>query len=234
MPFPTTHLSLVRRVGSDDAETRSRAQEILAAVYWRPIYAHIRLAHRQEPADAEDLTQGFFAEALRRKLFARYEPSRARFRTFVRTCVDSYVANAFQAERRHKRGGAHTFVSIDCGEVDARLRNGADADEVFQQEWTRSVFAAAVDRLREKYQAAGRQVHLAVFEEYDLAPSDADRPTYAQLAAKHAIPATQVTNWLASTRRDLRRIVVETLRELTASDEEFRDEARALFGREIQ
>ena len=97
MSFPATHLSLVRRVRSTDADTRARAQDALAAVYWAPIYAHVRLTHRQEPADAEDLTQGFFVEALRRDLFARYEPSRARFRTFVRTCVDSYVANALQA-----------------------------------------------------------------------------------------------------------------------------------------
>src|SRR5689334_20916021 len=82
-PFPATHLSLVRRVRSSDAETRARAQDALAAVYWAPIYAHVRLNHHQEPPDAEDLTQGFFVDALRRDLFARYEPQRARFRTYV-------------------------------------------------------------------------------------------------------------------------------------------------------
>ena len=234
MSFPATHLSLVRRVRSGDPEIRSRAQEGLAAIYWRPIYAHIRLAHRQEPADAEDLTQGFFEHALRRDLFARFDPSRARFRTFVRTCVDSYVANVRQAERRQKRGGGNVFVSIDRADVDHRLTNDLDVDEVFQREWARSVFATAVDRLRAKYAAAGRDVHMALFEDYDLAASDADRPTYAQLAENHGIPVTQVTNWLAATRRDLRAIVLETLRDLTASDEEFRDEARALLGRDIE
>lgn len=234
MSFPATHLSLVRRVRSGDPEIRSRAQEGLATIYWRPIYAHIRLAHRQEPADAEDLTQGFFEHALRRDLFARFDPSRARFRTFVRTCVDSYVANVRQAERRQKRGGGNVFVSIDRADVDHRLTNDLDVDEVFQREWARSVFATAVDRLRAKYVAAGRDVHVALFEAYDLAASDADRPTYAQLAENHGIPVTQVTNWLAATRRDLRAIVLETLRDLTASDEEFRDEARALLGRDIE
>src|SRR5690242_11183673 len=135
MPFPATHLSLIRRAGSSDVETRSRARDALAAVYWGPIYAHIRLAHRQPCVDAEDLTQGFFVDALRRDLFARYEPTRARFRTYVRTCVDSYVVNTIQAARRQKRGGGQSFVSIDRGEIDARLTScvasgEADPDRV--------------------------------------------------------------------------------------------------------
>src|ERR671930_2611943 len=91
--FSITHLSLVRRVRSGDADTRARAQDALAAVYWAPIYAHVRLTHQVTPQDAEDLTQGFFAETLRRDLFARYEPGRARFRAYVRSCVDEYVDN---------------------------------------------------------------------------------------------------------------------------------------------
>jgi hypothetical protein len=50
------------------------------------------------------------------------------------------------------------------------------------------------------------------------------------LATEFGIPATQVTNWLAATRRDFRAIVLETLRDLAGTDEEFREEARALLG----
>jgi RNA polymerase sigma factor (sigma-70 family) len=230
--FPATHLSLVRRVRSNDADTRARAQDALAAVYWTPIYAHVRLSHRQAPADAEDLTQGFFVDALRRDLFARYDPGRARFRTFVRRCVDSYVINALQSERRLKRGGDVSFVSIELADVEARLTterdsDASDPDEVFHREWVRSVLVTAIARLRDQYEAAGRDVHLALFERYDM--SD-EPPTYAELAAEHDIPATQVTNWLAATRRDFRAIVLETLRDLSGTDDEFREEARALLG----
>ena len=232
MSFPATHLSLVRRVRSNDADTRARAQDALAAVYWAPIYAHVRLTHRQEPADAEDLTQGFFVDALRRDLFARYDPERARFRTFVRRCVDSYVVNALQAERRLKRGGGASFVPIDVADIETRLTierddDASDPDVLFHREWVRSVLVAAIATLHDRYQAAGRGVHLALFEQYDM--SD-EPPTYAELAAEHGIPATQVTNWLAATRRDFRVIVLETLRDLSGTDDEFREEARALLG----
>jgi hypothetical protein len=39
-----------------------------------------------------------------------------------------------------------------------------------------------------------------------------------------------VTNHLHWARRELRKAVLEKLRETTASEEEFRDEARALLG----
>jgi len=41
---------------------------------------------------------------------------------------------------------------------------------------------------------------------------------------------TQVTNHLAWTRRTLRELVLARLRSLCGSDEEYREEARALFG----
>ncbi|HEY2378960.1 MAG TPA: hypothetical protein VGH98_23475 [Gemmatimonadaceae bacterium] len=232
--FPATHLSLVRRARSHDADTRARAQDALAAVYWAPIYAHVRLTHHQEPADAEDLTQGFFVEVLRRDLFARYEPERARFRTFVRRCVDSYVINALQADGRLKRGGAASFVSIDLADVETRLtgegNDPADPDAVFHREWVRSVLVTAIAGLRDRYEAEGKHVHLALFERYDMNLSTDERPTYAALASEFGIPPTQVTNWLAATRRDFRAAVLETLHDLSGSDDEFREEASALLG----
>lgn len=238
MSFPATHLSLVRRVRSPDADIRARAQDALAAVYWVPIYTHVRLAHRQEPADAEDLTQGFFVEVLRRDLFARYDPARARFRTFVRRCVDSYVANAVQAERRQKRGGDRSFISIETADVEERLTTGTghattEADAAFHREWVRSVLVTALGRLRERYLEGSRPIHLALFERYDMADSGDDRPTYAELAAEHGVPVTQVTNWLAATRRDFRAVVLETIRDLTGSDDEFREEVRLLLDVEV-
>ncbi|HEY7924248.1 MAG TPA: hypothetical protein VII62_13770, partial [Vicinamibacteria bacterium] len=57
-------------------------------------------------------------------------------------------------------------------------------------------------------------------------------PDYATLAREFALPVTQVTNHLAWARRELRRLVLERLRELTASEDEYRAEARGLLGEE--
>jgi RNA polymerase sigma factor (sigma-70 family) len=229
--FPPTHLSVVRQARSGDPEARARAVETIAAAYWRPVYAHVRLSHRAEPADAEDLVQGFFAEALRRELFARYEPERARFRTFLRACVDAFVANERKAERRLKRGGGARAVPLDLAELEGRLASdGRDPERAFD----RSVLAIALERLRERCERAGKRTHLALFERYDIAGAEGEAPpTYAALAAELGITTTQATNWLAAVRRDFRAAVLETLRDLTGNDDELRAETRALLGVEL-
>ena len=90
--------------------------------------------------------------------------------------------------------------------------------------------AAAVDQLRASCEAKGREVVFSLFARYDLDDAQPGRPTYADLAREHGLAITDVTNHLAAARRDFRRISLELLREMTASDEEFRREARSLLG----
>jgi hypothetical protein len=80
---------------------------------------------------------------------------------------------------------------------------------------------------------AGRKVHFQLFEAYDLR-DDERNLSYASLAQKFGLGQTTVNNYLAATRRDFRRIVLEKLREITATDEEFRTEARSLLGVELK
>jgi hypothetical protein len=92
----------------------------------------------------------------------------------------------------------------------------------------RSVFALAVERLRERADREGKRVHFAIFEAYDL---DDDRGlSYRELGTRFDLPETQVTNYLAAMRRRFRELVLEALREVTATDAEFRSEARSLLG----
>ena len=234
MPFPLTHVSLLERTQSGDPDVRARAHETLATVYWGPVYAYVRLTHGAVREDAEDLTQGFFAEAMRRDLFARYAPARARFRTYLRACVDAYVSNERKAQRRLKRGGGTRAVRLDVADLEGRLRTENDVDAVFYDEWVRGVFTLAVARLRERCEESGRRLQLRVFERYDLADVDrSERPTYAQIASELGVPTSQLTNWLAAVRREFREIVVDTLRETCGSNEEFRAEARALLGIDV-
>ena len=66
---------------------------------------------------------------------------------------------------------------------------------------------------------------------YDIdEPAGGARPTYATLAAETGRKVTDVTNDLAWARRAFRAIVLELLREVCATDDEFRSEARELLG----
>src|ERR1700751_1027837 len=63
--FATTHWSVVL-TAQDESPAAQEALEKLCRTYWRQIYGFVR---RQgiAPAEAEDLTQGFFAELLERR-----------------------------------------------------------------------------------------------------------------------------------------------------------------------
>src|SRR5438046_9443207 len=199
-PFPATRPSVIRALDIDDRETRDRARETLAATYWKPVYKYVRLRWSASREDAKDLTQEFFIQAFDRSMLERYDASRARFRTFLRVCVDGVVANARRDATRVKRGGAITFVSMDFAGAELELASvappaDAELDEFFRREWVRAVFEQAVERLRQECQAERREQHFALFMRYDVEPmDDGTRPTYARLARDLRLPETQVTN----------------------------------------
>lgn len=233
MSFPATRLSLVARTKSADPETRRLAFASLIEAYWKPVYKYLRLKWRLDPHDAADVTQDFFTTALEKDVLGRYEPQRARFRTYLRLCLDGFVANLKKAEGRLKRGGGITVVPLDFESAEGELGRHepsvpADVDELFYQEWVRALFQRAVEDLRATCTGANRAVMFQVFERYDLAEDV--RPTYAALAAALGLTSATVTNHLAAMRRELRRHVLDRLRELTTTDDEFETEARRLLG----
>jgi len=236
--FPVTRWSVIDAVKSEDSAEQARALDTLFAAYWKPVYKYVRLRWNRPAQDAQDLTQGFFVEALERELLAKYEPAKSRLRTYLRLCVDSFVMNQEKAARRQKRGGNATRVALDFqaaeGELTGATINAASIpsreslEEFFEKEWVRSLFAIAVEDLRKFCVERVRERTFRIFEDYDL--SGDPEISYDRLAAEYAIPVTDVTNALSWARREFRRIALERLRELCGSDEEYRREARAVFG----
>jgi RNA polymerase sigma factor (sigma-70 family) len=227
---------VVRDLGSIDPIRRAAAFEALAHSYWRPVYVYVRLRWRRSPEDAQDLTQEFFTRAFEREYLSRYDPAKARFRTFVRTCLDGFLANEDKAAGRLKRGGGVTITGVDFARFDADLAVHARSDEPdperwFHREWIRGLFAEALDGLRAHCHTEGHPAAFELFLKYDVDEPDAGvRPTYATLAAETGLRVTDVTNELAWARRAFRDLVLCLLRDVCASDDEFRAEARDLLG----
>jgi RNA polymerase sigma factor (sigma-70 family) len=235
MKFPPTRLSVVERTRSADADTRRLAYAAIIEAYWKPVYKYLRLKWHLDQDAAEDLTQEFFAGALEKDVLERFDPARARFRTYLRLCVDGFAANVKKAESRLKRGGGATLVSLDFASAEGEIARHevaipADVDELFYQEWVRALFLHAVGDLRAWAHESGRDAMFAVFERYDLASAEDARPTYAALGSELGMTPVTVTNHLAAMRRQFRRFVLGRLREQTASDDEFRFEAKRLLG----
>lgn len=230
--FPLTRHSLVAAVQGPDAHERTRALDAITLAYWRPVYKYVRLRWRVEREDAEDFTQDFFARLLEKDFLDSYDPVKGRLRTFLRTCVDRMFMNQARDAHRQKRGGPAVHVSLDFEDAEHELAaaaQGESPEDYFEKEWMRTVFALAVERLRAHCAAAGKLTQFRLFERYDLNQDDA-RPSYADLAVEFQLAGTDVTNYLAFARREFRRCVLNQLREMTGSEDEFRREAESLLG----
>jgi DNA-directed RNA polymerase specialized sigma24 family protein len=226
--FPQTHVSLVEALSSQDSPARVRAVDMVVAAYRAPVIAVLRRQWSLEMDDAEDLAHDFFVHALEREWLSRYDREKGRFRTFLRRCLQDFASTKHEASRRLKRGGHLQAVSLDDA---SGVATAADVDRLFDQEWARSVLTLSLERLREECVAANRQTTYDVFVAHDVEDTD-EPPRYAALASRFGIPVTQVANYLHWARTRFRVHALDTLRALTASDAEFREEARALLGRE--
>ena len=170
------------------------AHEALVEAYWKPIYKYLRLKWHLSPDAAADATQEFFLSLLERDLVGRYDAGRARFRTYLRLCLDGFVANQQKAERRIKRGGGITTVPLDFTTAEGELVRiepsiPADVDDLFYREWVRALFDRAVADLRADAETRNRQVMFEVFVRYDLADA-ATRPSYDEIGVALGLPTT--------------------------------------------
>jgi RNA polymerase sigma factor (sigma-70 family) len=238
--FPITSHSAIVGAGSEDHQVRQQAFETIVASYWKPAYKYLRIKWQTSNEDAKDLTQGFFAKAIEKNYFARYDSEKASFQTFFRTCLDRFVANQKKAGHRLKRGAGVDHFALDFDSVEGELElvsaaTTITAEDYFRREWIRSLFTLAIETLRQRYDATGRSVYFKLFELYDLGDETAElKISYTSLANEFGLNTSEVTNYLAAARREFRKVVLEKLRELTATEDEFRAESRALLGVEIK
>jgi len=233
--FPSTRSTAIREAGSSNPEVRERGFGSLVEAYWKPAYKYLRLRWGAEAEPAKDLTQGFFARAFEKRWFAGYDSRKGSFRTFLRTCLDGFVANERKAAHRQRRHPGTPLLSLDFDGAEGELAerpvpSGKSLEEYFHEEFVRGVFAAAVDELESECAAQGKPDAFRLFELYDLDPPAEGAPTYAELGARLGLSTPEVTTRLAFARRSFRRIVLANLRRLTGSEREYRSEVRAILG----
>jgi RNA polymerase sigma factor (sigma-70 family) len=234
--FPGTRCSVIDSARSADPRERRDAFETLVAAYWKPVYKYLRCKWPLSNEDAKDLTQGFFTRALEKGFFDNYDPAKAKFRTFLRVCVDRFVSNELKSASRLKRGGDQVILSLDFDQAEDELRrievaDRTDSDELFDRECLRNLFELAVEELRRQCETSGKIVHFKLFERYDLREPEMNAGlTYAQLGEEVGLSSVQVTNYLAFARAQFRKLVIERIRATTGSDEEFQSEVRRILG----
>ena len=137
--FATTRWTLVLRAG--DAQVPMQAGQALAELcqtYWYPLYAYVR-RRGYSPQDAEDLTQEFFLQLLENNWVARADQSKGRFRSFLLTALNRFLANQWDKVSSQKRGGHLRSLPLSMEDAESRFsREPVDTctpEQEFEKQW---------------------------------------------------------------------------------------------------
>src|SRR5205814_1320779 len=161
--FASTRWTMVLDAGDTHAppdEALSALSE-LCRIYWRPIFL-FRRRQGSNPDDAQDLTQGFFAHLIESRAYARADPDKGRFRSFLLGALKHFVAHARAHDCTQKRGGGMILGQLDTAaiaEADARAASLQpwSAERVYEREWAETLLRQALDRLAEECSLAGKE-----------------------------------------------------------------------------
>lgn len=225
--FATTRWDIVLASAQTQVPGADAALSDLCRIYWKPLYAFVR-RRGCSPADAEDLVQGFFARFLNDRAVKKADPERGRFRTFLLSSLENFMANEWDRATAAKRGGKFRFVSFDELAVEERHAAGmAEAEsphEVFDRRWAQAIVDTALLHLREEAAAHGKA---SLFDELKTFLIG-DAASYETVAQRLNIPLAALKTAVHRLRANFRAIVRREVARTVSSPSEIEDELRYL------
>lgn len=204
--------------------------EKLCRSYWLPIYGYLR-RRGQSTADAEDLTQGFFAFLLESDVLDRPDPAKGRFRGYLIGALKHFLAGEFRHAQRLKRGGEARF--IDWSTLDAEREFGSvdqpqlDPSAAYEASWALTVFAHALAKLETEQTAAGRARQFAVLRHFlSVTPT---RGEYDDAALRLGTTRSNVAVWIFRLNRRYAELVRLEVADSVNDPAEVKNEMRHLL-----
>lgn len=229
--FEPTQWSIVVRARGADADART-ALDSLCRTYRPSVLAYIRSRCR-DGESAEDLTQSFFVDFIQSARHAGADPARGRFRAYLLTSLQRFLANAETERRTLKRGGGQRIQSLDAVEAETAATPGSsDPERAFERGWALAVLDAALRRLKTEAGAAGKREMFEQLREFLIESPDED--DYERVARKLNLRRNTLAVTVHRMRHRLRELVRAELAQTTdgraALESELRHLRAALAG----
>src|SRR5512141_1414139 len=112
--FAPTRWTVVLTAAHIDTTHARAALAQLCEAYWYPLYAYVR-RKGYSPPDAEDLTQAFFAQVLDEHFIVAADKEKGRFRSFLLTRLNHFLADEWDRLKAQKRGGGQRLIPLEGG-----------------------------------------------------------------------------------------------------------------------
>jgi RNA polymerase sigma factor (sigma-70 family) len=227
--FATTHWTVVLTAGREDALQMGEALEKLCQTYWHPIYAYAR-RRGYSPADAEDLTQGFFAWLLERNWLGRADRQRGRFRSFLLTSFSRFLSDEWDKFKAQKRGSGQV-ISMPFEEANPaggwEPVDNITPEQSFERQWAVSLLDLVMNRLSVEFSQNGKRALFEILKPCLL--GERTSQPYAALAAKVGMTEGSVKVAVHRLRQRYREILRDEISNTVEKPEEIEDELRHLF-----
>jgi RNA polymerase sigma factor (sigma-70 family) len=226
--FELTRWSVVVRAAGPDSTKAHQALEHLCATYWYPLYVFVRREGRGA-ADAQDLTQEFFARLLEKNWLDGIDREKGKFRSFLLAAMRHFLANQWDRAHRLKRGGRESAISLDAQTAEARYAlepvDHMSPDRIFERRWALTMLEQVLARLKQEFVAAGKG---KLFEELKPALTGGKAP-YAEIAARLNLHETAVRVAVHRLRLRYRSLIRAEIAETVATESEVDAEVQYLF-----
>jgi len=227
--FTTTHWSVVLEA-QGESPAAQEALEKLCRVYWRPIYSFVR---RQgiSPADAEDLTQGFFASLLEHKNLNAVRKEQGRLRSYLLGALKYFLADERRRAMAIKRGKGQRLIPLEElgaeDRVDLEPGDPVTAELIYERHWASTVLERVLNILKDEYRQAG---NTALFDSLkELLAGDADAPSQKDIAAHLGMTENAVRQAFYRFRQRYQSLLREEIAHTVATPGDVEDELRHLI-----
>jgi RNA polymerase sigma factor (sigma-70 family) len=228
--FATTHWSVVLATGPSNSSQAAKALERLCRTYWPPIYSYVR-SQGFGPADAQDLTQAFFAKLLEKNFWARADPQKGRFRSFLLTALRHFLADQRDRARTAKRGGGVALLSLDEQLGGEHVLEGLDqslsSEQQFDRQWASAVLEQARAKLRQECIASGKS---GLYDRVNLLDDKPEKSlAYAEVARQLGMSLSAVKSAVWRLRERYGELVREEIAHTVSDPGEVDAEIRYLL-----
>lgn len=228
--FVTTHWSVVLTAGSSDTTRAHQALAKLCQTYWYPLYAYVR-RRGFSPPDAEDMTQEFFARFLEHDWVANADREKGRFRSFLLSAMNHFLANEWDKAQAQKRGGGATLLPLEFNTAETRYsREPADnvtPEQHFERHWALTLLATVTSRLQAEYEQDGKGELFTALN--PCLVGDRTSQPYEELARKLALSEGAVKSAVHRLRQRYRQLLREEIAQTVAQPGEVEEELRHLI-----
>lgn len=228
--FQSTLWTVVLAAKDPESADRRSALQTLIGTYWKPVYLFIRRKGNDRET-GKDLAQGFFAALLERNFLQYVQRDRGKFRTFLLTALEHYMADEHDRAQALKRGGGRQAIPIDFAAAEAAMRIPASEapDRLFRRDWALRVMAQALVALRADFDAQGRA---AEFDALRLHLTEGTRgaPSGVELARTLGVSEGDARKRVHRARAEYREAILRVIRSYTETEEDAREELADLLG----